>query len=137
MRFVDTNVLLYAISSDPDEAQKAEIANELLGQRDLALSVQVLQEFYVQATRASRPDPIRHDDAVQLIGAFQRFPVTATTPAVLTAALATRSRFQVSLWDATLLESARVLGCTVVLTEDLSDGMDYGGVTVQNPFRGV
>lgn len=137
MRFVDTNVLLYAISRDPGEAQKAELANALLRDRDLALSVQVLQEFYVQATRASRPDRIRHDDAVQLIGAFQRFPVAVTTPAVLTAALDTRARFQLSLWDAAILEAARSLGCSVVLTEDLSDGMDYGGVTVENPFRGT
>ena len=55
MRFVDTNVLLYAISRDPAEQDKAKRANDLLADHDLALSVQVLQEFYVQATRASRP----------------------------------------------------------------------------------
>lgn len=51
MRFVDTNVLLYAISRSPDEAEKAERANGVLDSGDIALSVQVLQEFYVQATR--------------------------------------------------------------------------------------
>lgn len=55
MRFVDTNVLLYAVSTLPDEAAKATKAQALLMDRDLALSVQVLQEFYVQATRKSRP----------------------------------------------------------------------------------
>ncbi len=58
MRFVDTNVLLYAISRDPEEQGKAERANDLLAARHVALSVQVLQEFYVQATRDSRPDPL-------------------------------------------------------------------------------
>ncbi|HEX6930974.1 MAG TPA: PIN domain-containing protein [Streptosporangiaceae bacterium] len=63
MRFADTNVLLYAISRDPAEQDKAKRANDILAGRDLALSVQVLQEFYVQATRASRPDAIGHRQA--------------------------------------------------------------------------
>ena len=54
MRSVDTNVLLYAISRDPKEQDKAARANGILAARDIALSVQVLQEFYVQATHASR-----------------------------------------------------------------------------------
>ena len=56
--FVDTNVLLYSISRDPGERRKQEIAVALLQRDDLALSVQVLQEFYVQATRRSRADAI-------------------------------------------------------------------------------
>ncbi len=67
MRFADTNVLLYAISTDPAEQHKAKRANDILAGRDLALSVQVLQEFYVQATRASRQDPVSHQHAVRLI----------------------------------------------------------------------
>jgi predicted nucleic acid-binding protein len=57
VRFADTNILLYAISRDPTEQGKAARANDILAARDIVLSVQVLQEFYVQATRASRPDP--------------------------------------------------------------------------------
>ena len=60
MRFVDTNILLYAISRDPAERDKAKHASDILAQRELALSVQVLQEFYVQATRPTRPDPLPH-----------------------------------------------------------------------------
>ena len=135
MRFVDTNVLLYAISRDPDEQAKAERANAILSERELALSVQVLQEFYVQATRPSRPDPIAHDQAVRLIESFQRFPVAEITTEVMRAALTTRVRFRVSYWDAAILEAARSLGCEVVLSEDLSDTVDYAGVRVDNPFR--
>ena len=90
MRFIDTNVLLYAISRDPAEQDKAKRANDILVDRDLALSVQVLQEFYVQATRADRPDPITHQQAVQLIESFRRFPVQDVTSAILMAALDTR-----------------------------------------------
>ena len=57
MRFVDTNILLYAISRDRAEQGKAKRANDILTERDLALSVQVLQEFYVQATRTSGRTP--------------------------------------------------------------------------------
>ena len=57
------------------------------------------------------------------------------TPQLMFAALTTRNRFQISYWDAAILEAARALGCEVVLSEDLSDGQDYGGIAVENPFR--
>src|SRR3984957_7429888 len=114
---------------------KAKTANDILAERDLALSVQVLQEFYVQATRASRPDAIGHLQAVLLIESFRRFPVQDVTGGAQTAAPAARERFQLSYWDAAIIEAARALGCTHVLSEDLSDGQDYGGVRVANPFR--
>lgn len=133
-RFVDTNILIYAISSDPAERPKSERANQLLAAKDLGLSVQVLQEFYVQATRASRPGCLTHEQAVGLLASFRRFPVAPLTADMTMAAMATRDRFQVSYWDAAILEAARSLGCETVLSEDLSDGQDYGGVRVVNPF---
>ena len=135
MRFADTNVLLYAISRDPAEQDKAKRANDILAGRDLALSVQVLQEFYVQATRASRPDAISHRQAVLLIESFRRFPVQDLTTGIVLAALDARQRFQLSYWDAAIIEAARAMGCTDVLSEDLGDSQDYGGVLVTNPFR--
>jgi predicted nucleic acid-binding protein len=53
------------------------------------------------------------------------------------AALDTKSRFQISYWDAAIIEAARILGCRVVLTEDLSDGQNYDGMRVENPFREI
>lgn len=135
MRFVDTNVLLYAISRDPEERAKADLASEILAARDLALSVQVLQEFYVQATRASRADALSHEQATQLVEAFLRFPVQEITAAIMVAAMSTRQRFGISYWDAAIVEAARALGCDIVLSEDLGDGSDYAGVRVANPFR--
>jgi predicted nucleic acid-binding protein len=135
VRFADTSVLLYAISRDPAEQDKAKRANDILAERDLALSVQVLQEFYVQATRASRPDAIGHRQAVLLIESFRRFQVQDITSAIVMAALDARQRFQLSYWDAAIIEAARAARCPQVLSEDLSDGQDYGGVQVTNPFR--
>jgi predicted nucleic acid-binding protein len=136
VRFVDTNVLLYAISRDPDERERAIRANELLTARDLALSVQVLQEFYVQATRESRADRLTHEQAFALVESFRRFTVQELTTEVMLAAMATRERFRISYWDAAVIEAARTVGCEVVLSEDLSHGQDYGGVRVEDPFRG-
>jgi len=135
VRFADTNILLYAISRDAAEQDKAKLANDILAGRELALSVQVLQEFYVQATRASRPDAISHSQAVRLIESFRRFPVQDLTTGIMMAALRTRQRFQLSYWDAAIIEASRAMGCTEVLSEDLNDGQDYAGVRVSNPFR--
>jgi len=135
VRFVDTNVLLYAISRDPAEQEHAARANELLAARDLGLSVQVLQEFYVQATRETRRDRLDHEQALALVESFTRFAVQELTTAVVLAAMGTRERFRISYWDAAVIEAARALGCELVLSEDLSDGQDYAGVRVEDPFR--
>ena len=133
-RFLDTNILLYALSTDQGERAKKEIAVGLLEFRDLGLSMQVLQEFYVQATRPTRPDRLRHDQAVTLIKSFRRFPVQFTDLLVLEAALDTSHRFHISFWDAAIIEAARTLGCSVVLSEDLNHGQDFAGVQIINPF---
>jgi len=132
--FVDTNILLYAISRDPQEQAKARRANEILTRRDVVLSVQVLQEFYVQATRVSRADPLTHEQARRLVESFLRFPIQAITAEVMLAALQSRERFGISYSDAAILEAARALGCELLLSEDLSHGRDYAGVRVENPF---
>lgn len=135
MRFVDTNILLYAASTAPDEQVKAATARLLLDADDLALSVQVLQEFYVQATRRGKTERLTHDQAISLIESFLRFPLQEITLALMHAALAAKERFGISYWDAAIIEAARTLGCNTVLSEDLSAGQDYGGIKVDNPFR--
>lgn len=135
MRFVDTNVLLYAVSRVAEEREKAETARAILLRRDLALSIQVLQEFYVQATRESRADRLHHDQAVRLVESFCRYRVQELTLPILRSAFVTRARWRLSYWDAAILEAARSSGCEVVLSEDLTDGEDYDGVQVENPFR--
>ena len=116
---------------------KAQVSSEILNQEDVGISVQVLQEFYVQSTRAAKPTRISHEQASKLIQAFCRFPVQETTTALVEAALRTRQRFGISYWDAAIIEGARALGCLVVLTEDLNDGQDFDGVRAANPFAGT
>lgn len=134
MRFVDTNVLLYAISVQPVEAEKQLRAQALLRNSDLVLSVQVLQEFYVQATRQTRVGAMSHAEAVTSIESFLRYPVQPMTLQVFHAALEYRERFRLSYWDSAILAAARISGCDTLLTEDLNPGQDYDGVRAVNPF---
>jgi predicted nucleic acid-binding protein len=135
MRFVDTNVLIYAVSADPNDDAKARIARELLTGAELALSVQVLQEFYVQATRPSARYRLSYGDACALVDSWLRFPVLDHTVPLVKAAAAGSARWRISYWDAAIIEAARQLGCTEVLSEDLQHGQDFDGVRVVNPFR--
>lgn len=136
MRFVDTNVLLYAISRLPDEAEKQRRALKILDRRDLAVSVQTLQEFYYQATRAKGPWRLTHEEATGFVRSVERFPVQPVTVEVLHDAFRLTKRFRINYWDAAILAAARIAGCNILYTEDLNDGQDYDGVRVVNPFTG-
>jgi len=133
--FVDTNILLCAASTDPSEARKAAAARTVVNRADLALSVQVLQEFYVQATRPTRRDRLTHEQAGSLVEAWLRFPIQETSVPLMRAAFETAARQHISYWDAAIIEAARLAGCRIVLSEDLADGRDFDGVRVENPFR--
>jgi len=134
VRFADTNVLLYAVSNRPEESAKAAVARDILDRTDIALSTQVLQEFYVQATRPNRSDPLTHEQAAGLVEAFSRFTVQDITLPIVRASLELKSRYGFSYWDCAIIEAARAAGCDVVLSEDMSDGQDLDGVQVINPF---
>ena len=135
MRFVDTNVLLYAVSALSEEAGKSDRALALLRQGNLALSVQVLQEFYYQATRPSRQAAITHEQALEFIESIGSFPVQGITLDLFRAAAAISRRFGLSYWDGAILAAARAAGCDAVYSEDLSAEQDYDGLRVIDPFR--
>lgn len=134
MRFVDTNVLIYAVSTDPAEGKKRRMARDLLTRDDLVVSIQVLQEFYVQATRVSRPGALTHRQATVFIDGLTRFPIQDVTHELFRLALALRERFGLSYWDSAIIAAARLAGCEIVYSEDLSHEQDYDGVRVTNPF---
>ena len=134
MRFVDTNILIYAVSAQSGETEKRDRARRLLKRRDLTLSTQVLQEFYVQSTRPSRPGALTHSQAVAYISSMLRYPIQLVTLDTLQQAFRVRERFGLSYWDAAILASARLSRCSVVYSEDMSSEQDYDGLRVVNPF---
>jgi predicted nucleic acid-binding protein len=134
-RFVDTNVLLYSISRHPAELAKRDVAIAVLDNDDIALSVQVLQEFYVQATRATRQDALSHEIAVGLLRTWLRFKVQEITLAIVMNALEIKASYGLSYWDAAIVAAARALNCRQLLSEDMGHGREFEGVLITNPFR--
>jgi predicted nucleic acid-binding protein len=132
---LDTNILLYSISRDPTETAKHDRAIALIDSGENALSVQVLQEFYVQATRSSRPDPLPHDIATGLIRTWLRFKVQEISILIMAGALEIKATHMLSYWDAAIIAAARALGCRELYSEDMSHGREVEGVTIINPFR--
>ena len=137
MRFVDTNILIYAVSPAPQEANKRRIAQDLLTRDDLALSVQVLQEFYHQVTRPTRPNALTHVQAMGFVEIIGHLPVQELTFDLFVAAVSISQRFRWSYWDGAILAAARACGCDVVYSEDLSAEQDYDGTRVINPFSQI
>ena len=134
MRFVDTNVLLYAVSAESEESGKRDRAIALLQESDLAISVQVLQEFYHQATRPGRPAALSPEQALRFIQSIDSLPVQPVTLEVFLAGVSISRRFGLSYWDGAILAAARAMGCEIVYSEDLSATQDYDGLRVANPF---
>jgi predicted nucleic acid-binding protein len=132
--FLDTNILLYTISRETAEQAKKAVAIGLVNRTDAGLSVQVLQEFYVQATRPTRGDRISHADALALIEAWTRFDVQPITLDVLMAALDIKQRHGLSYWDSAIVAAALALGCRELYTEDMQHGLAINCLRLINPF---
>ncbi|MBX7244293.1 MAG: PIN domain-containing protein [Candidatus Sumerlaeaceae bacterium] len=131
--FVDTNVLVYAY--DADAGPKHEVALELVAKlwqqpALVCLSVQVLQEFYVNAVRKG----IKPAEARAAVEDLLSWKVIGQDSMLLRDGLDLRDRWQISLWDAMIVAAAMRAGATTLLSEDLSEKQDYGGVLVRNPF---
>ena len=135
--FVDTNVLIYA--HDVDAGRKHDIAKAVL--RDLwaeragVLSTQVLQEFYVNATRKLKT-PLAKPQARSVVETYAAWCVDGITPADVTAAFQLEDRARIGFWDALILAVAVRSGARRVLSEDLNAGQAIAGLTIQNPFVG-
>jgi predicted nucleic acid-binding protein len=133
--FVDTNVLLYA--RDASEPVKQPLAAAWLAllwrERAGRTGIQVLSEYYVNATRKLRPGLPPHDawDDVQALMAWRPQPLDDV---VLRAGRALESRYKLSWWDSLIVAAAQLQECAVLLSEDLQDGMKLGPVTVRSPF---
>lgn len=136
LEFIDTNVLLYAYDSSAGSRHEraAALVGELGAGRRGAISVQVLQEFYVNATRKIAK-PLDHERALGRIRALSRWVVHIPHPSDVVAAAELAEESRLSFWDAMIVHSASALGCAVVWSEDLNDGQQIAGVTVRNPFR--
>lgn len=136
--FVDTNILLYA--RDRSEPEKQKVAEaclaELWDRRNGCVSVQVLNEFYVNATQKLKPG-MKRDDAWEVVEALATWnPITLDMP-LISRGFILQDRYRLSFWDALIVAAAELGGCVEIISEDLSDGVMYAGVRVRNPFASL
>lgn len=134
--FVDTNVLIYA--HDIDAGQKHEIAGALLrtlwAERAGVLSTQVLQEFYVNATRKIRK-PLTKPEARTVVDAYTPWCVEGIAATDLASAFQIEDQARIGFWDALIIAVAARSGARRIVSEDLNAGQVIAGVTIQNPFK--
>jgi predicted nucleic acid-binding protein len=134
MVFFDTNVLVYV--HDQRSPYKREVARRLYSAHlyggSIALSTQVLQEFFVTITRKAQQIPVR--EARNLVGHLAGLNVVSIEPAHVVSAIDLHARQQLSFWDSLIIIAAKSAGAQVVLSEDMGHGQTYDGVRVENPF---
>jgi predicted nucleic acid-binding protein len=132
--FLDTNVLVY--TDDRDAPRKQEAALDLIGRcrhgATGVLSTQVLQEYYVAATRKLG---VAASVARRKVELFARFEVVLPGVDDVLAAIDLQRLHGLSFWDALVIRAAAAAGCATLYTEDLQHGRRFDGVTVVNPFR--
>ena len=131
--FIDTNILVYAISSDRADASKALAALQLLENVDYGLSAQVMSEFYVTVTQKIAR-PLTHYKATEFLQKLRRFPVVDFDAALVFEAIELEQQYRISYWDAAIVAAAQRLQASTIYSEDLNDGQLYGSSRITNPF---
>jgi predicted nucleic acid-binding protein len=135
LTFVDTNVLVYAFDrSETDKQARAQaLLEELWASRMGSLSTQILQEFYVVATRKFEP-PMSRRAAREIVAVYAAWPLIQVDLPLIVTASQLEERHRLSFWDALVVEAAIRAGATRLLSEDLQAGRVIGGVRIENPF---
>ncbi len=132
--FVDTNILIYA--HDLDAKAKHEIAKEVLlglwSSRTGVLSMQVLQEFYVNATRKIS-SPLSKKAARGVVNSYAIWCVD-TAVEDISMAFQIEDEARINFWDALILAAARKAGAVRIISEDLNAGQRIAGIGIENPF---
>jgi len=131
--FVDTNIFIYAADESLPIPRNTGIAREILRQRDLWISVQVLNEFTFNARKPDKLGftPAQEKEWLERLLLFAISPLTIDT---YLAAVDLHGRYQISHWDSLIVASALKTQCETLYSEDLSHGQNYEGVHVVNPF---
>lgn len=133
--FVDTNILLYAEDRDDETKHKRsrDLLLQLWNDQSGVISIQVLQEFYVNVRKGNKR--IGERQAIEIIQEYLTWTVVENTGRLLTAAIELHQRQKLSFWDAMVVQAAIDSGCTELYTEDLNHGQRFGSVVIVNPFR--
>ena len=134
MRFLDTHILVYAVTDD--DPRKREIAIDLITHalevnHDGCISTQVLQEFcntMYKKTKRTRQEI----DA--LLDGFRDLLKADVTIDLVRHAMDVKEEYGIQFYDALIVSTAEKLGCTEIVSEDLNPDQTYRGMAVVNPF---
>ena len=134
--FVDANVFLYADDdSEPHKrARAAAWLDQLWKEETGRTSTQVLSEYYVNLKKIADPG-VSGDELWARVEKYLAWNPLDIDRSVLKLARDIEKRWRISWWDAMVVAAAQIEYCSVLLTEDLQDGMVFGSVTVRNPFK--
>ena len=130
---LDSNVLVYALSDAPPERKKRNTAATLLAEQDFGTSYQVLMETWVVATRRMAK-PVPEEKVAVFLGRVLAFPCVPGAAELYRQAFRLSRRYEIHPYDAAIVAAAQELGAHTLYSEDLSDGQEYDGVKVVNPF---
>src|SRR6267142_4912044 len=130
---LDSNVLVYALSDAPSERKKRNAAATLLAEQDFGTSYEVLMETWVVATR-KMAKPIPEEKVAVLLDRVLAFPCVPGAADLYRQAFRLSRRYEIHPYDAAIVAAAQELGAHTLYSEDLSDGQEYDGVKVLNPF---
>lgn len=133
--FVDTNVLVYA--HDRGAGEKHELARALIERlwldRNGVISTQVLQELWVNVRRKAAA-PISAREARRMIEDYLSWEVVVNDGGSTLRAIEIEARYDISFWDALIVQAAEQSGASILYSEDLSHGQKYGSVEVVDPL---
>ena len=133
--FVDTNILMYAHDTAAGEKHERAraLVEELWEARSGVVSTQVLQELAVNLRRKAKK-PLDSKATRDLVSDYLSWHVVVNGGDSILEALDLEARYQVSFWDALVIQAAQAAGAEILYSEDLSDGQRYGTVQVRNPL---
>ena len=131
--FLDASIFVYAQDVGMPEKQRKsrEIIAKLADSGDGVISTQVMQEFFVAATRKLGVDPLVAKGVLKTFSVFDMVQVSA---ALIHEAIDCSILNQLSFWDSLIIAAAASAGCSTIFSEDLNSGQTILGVKVQNPF---
>lgn len=132
-RFLDTNILVHTDDSGASDKQAKALAlfEDLRTTRQGVVSTQVLQEYFVAATKRLSVDPAIARRKVEL---FARLDVVQVDLDTILSAIDLTRLHTVSFWDALIVRAALGAGCKVLFSEDLQPGRSLNGLKIINPF---
>jgi predicted nucleic acid-binding protein len=131
--FLDSNVLLYALSDARTEIEKRNRAADLIGSVRFGISYQVLMETWSTATRKFEK-PVAERKVLSFLELLSQFPGVEGSFSLFRQAWLIAHRYQVHPYDAAIIAAAQQLEAPILYSEDMNHGQDYGGVKVINPF---